>query len=230
MEVPIQSDPVSPPPITMTSLPVAFISSPKSLIPSTRLLFCLRKSIACTTPLRSAPFVGSPLLMVAPPERTKASNSFFNSSAVTSTPTLIPVLKTMPSASKTSSLLSITCFSILKSGMPYLSRPPTFSSLSKTVTKWPALFNCWAAARPAGPEPITAMDLPVLLIGGSAVIHPFVKAVSTIFFSMFSIETGSSLIPKTQASSQGAGHNLPVNSGKLLVECNIFAAFSHLPL
>jgi hypothetical protein len=41
--------------------------------------------------------------------------------------------------------------------------------------------------------------------------------------------TGSALIPNTQASSQGAGHNLPVNSGKLFVACNIRAAFSHFP-
>ncbi len=44
------------------------------------------------------------------------------------------------------------------------------------------------------------------------------------------MDTGSSFIPKTHASSQGAGHNLPVNSGKLFVECNILAASSHLPL
>ena len=43
------------------------------------------------------------------------------------------------------------------------------------------------------------------------------------------METGSSLIPKTHACSQGAGQSLPVNSGKLLVECKIFAAFSQFP-
>ena len=42
-----------------------------------------------------------------------------------------------------------------------------------------------------------------------------------MFFSIFSIETGSSIIPNTHDFSQGAGHNLPVNSGKLLVECKI---------
>ncbi len=32
--------------------------------------------------------------------------------------------------------------------------------------------------------------------------------------------TGSWLIPRTQDVSQGAGHNRPVNSGKLLVACS----------
>jgi len=77
---------------------------------------------------------------------------------------------------------------------------------------------------------MTATVLSVLTFGGCAVIQPSVKAVSTMFFSMFSMLTGSSLIPKTQASSQGAGHSLPVNSGKLLVECKISAASFHLPL
>ena len=35
------------------------------------------------------------------------------------------------------------------------------SDFSKTVTRWPALFNWSAAARPAGPEPTTATRLPV---------------------------------------------------------------------
>ena len=32
--------------------------------------------------------------------------------------------------------------------------------------------------------------------------------------------TGSSLIPRTQAASQGAGQSRPVKSGKLLVACS----------
>ena len=33
------------------------------------------------------------------------------------------------------------------------------------------------------------------------------------------IVTGSELIPSTHADSQGAGHSVPVNSGKLFVAC-----------
>ena len=43
------------------------------------------------------------------------------------------------------------------------------------------------------------------------------------------METGGLIIPRTHAASQGAGHNLPVNSGKLLVVCKIDNASSHLP-
>ena len=43
-------------------------------------------------------------------------------------------LKVTPSFSKISKRLSITFFSSLKSGIPYLSKPPILSSLSYTVT------------------------------------------------------------------------------------------------
>lgn len=49
----------------------------------------------------------------------------------------------------------------LKSGIPNRSSPPTFSSRSYTVTEWPALLSCSAAAKPAGPEPTMATVLPV---------------------------------------------------------------------
>ena len=48
-----------------------------------------------------------------------------------------------------------------------------------------------------------------------------------MYFSIISIETGGLIRPNTHAASHGAGHNLPVNSGKLFVECNIYKAFSH---
>ena len=48
-----------------------------------------------------------------------------------------------------------------------------------------------------------------------------------MYFSIISIETGGFIIPKTHAASHGAGHNLPVNSGKLFVECKRCNAFFH---
>ena len=41
------------------------------------------------------------------------------------------------------------------------------------------------------------------------------------------MDTGGLIIPKTHDSSHGAGHNLPVNSGKLFVECKISKASFH---
>src|SRR5690606_23002988 len=101
------------------------------------------------------------------------------------------------------------------------------SLLSKTVTQCPALFNWAAAARPAGPDPIIATRLPVLLFGGLGLIYPFSKAVSAIVFSIYSIVTGLLLILRTQLASHGAGQIRPVNSGKLLVLLNIRIASSH---
>ena len=44
------------------------------------------------------------------------------------------------------------------------------------------------------------------------------------------MDTGSFIIPSTHDFSHGAGHNLPVNSGKLLVECRISSALFQSPL
>ena len=42
--------------------------------------------------------------------------------------------------------------------------------------------------------------------------------------------TGLSIMLRVQEASHGAGQILPVNSGKLLVECKSAIAFSHSPL
>ncbi len=48
------------------------------------------------------------------------------------------------------------------------------SARSNTTTLWPARVSCWAAARPAGPEPMTATDFPVSFDGGIGTTQPFV--------------------------------------------------------
>src|SRR5690606_15903333 len=146
-----------------------------------------------------------------------ASKLDFNSSAVMSFPTWVLVTNFTPSLRITSTRLSTTHFSSLKSGIPYRSNPPMLLFFSYTVTWCPALFNWAAAAKPAGPEPIIATFFPVLVCGGLGFMYPSSKAFSAIDFSMYSIATGGLLIPKTQELSQGAGQILPVNSGKLLV-------------
>ena len=39
------------------------------------------------------------------------------------------------------------------------------SARSKTVTSCPARVSCWAAASPAGPDPMTATFFPVRFVG-----------------------------------------------------------------
>src|ERR1700749_2882616 len=63
--------------------------------------------------------------------------------------------------------------------------------------------------------------------GGEGAIHPISKPRSMMAHSTDLIPTGSSLIPRTQAPSQGAGHTRPVNSGKLLVIRSLFKASFH---
>ena len=64
----------------------------------------------------------------------------------------------------------------------------------------------------------------------SGFIHPFSQPLSIIEHSIVLIVTGLSSIFKVQAASHGAGHILPVNSGKLFVECNTSRASFHLLL
>ena len=65
--------------------------------------------------------------------------------------------------------------------------------------------------------------------GGSGMIQPSSKPLSTIAHSMLLIVTGGSLMPSTHEPSHGAGQTRPVNSGKLLVLCSRSRASRHRP-
>ncbi len=119
MEVPTQSEPVSPPPITMTSLPVARMSVPSGIAsPATRWLDWVRNVIANSTPDASRPGIGRSRGFVEPPARTTASNSASSCAAGWSTPTWTPVRNVTPSVVISSMRRSRTGFDSLKSGIP----------------------------------------------------------------------------------------------------------------
>ena len=134
-----------------------------------------------------------------------------------SRPASTPVTNRTPESAISRTRRSTIDLSSFMFGMPYIRRPPIRSARSMTVTVCPARFSWAAAARPAGPEPITATRLPVLTAGGSGEIHPSAKARSTIVHSIVLIVTGSPSRPRVHDPSQGAGQTRPVNSGKLLV-------------
>ena len=90
------------------------------------------------------------------------------------------------------------------------------SAFSNSVTACPARANCWAQARPAGPEPTTATFLPVRRGGITGSIQPSSQPRSTIAHSMVLIVTGLSSMLSVHAASQGAGQIRPVNSGKIV--------------
>src|SRR5437763_1399504 len=87
------------------------------------------------------------------------------------------------------------------------------------MTSCPARVSCCAAAKPAGPEPITATRSPVFVDGGTGTTQPSSHARSMIDTSTCLIVTESWLMPSTHAASHGAGQSRPVNSGKLFVAC-----------
>ena len=82
---------------------------------------------------------------------------------------------------------------------------------------------------PAGPLPTTATLLPVLILGGLGTIQPSSQALSMMEASMVLMDTGFSMMPRTQDPSHGAGQTRPVNSGKLFVSSSLSRASLHLP-
>ena len=119
IDVPTQSEPVSPPPITTTSLPVARSSpSAGTVSPATRRLAWVRKGIANSTPSASRPGSGRSRGFVEPPASTVASNSASNCAAGSVTPTCAPVRKATPSACIRATRRSTKRLASLKSGIP----------------------------------------------------------------------------------------------------------------
>ena len=81
-DVPTQSEPVSPPPITTTCLLVAMTWF--SMVSPATTLFCgVKKSIAYITPSNSRPLAGKSRGVSAPAVKMTASNSLSKSSALT---------------------------------------------------------------------------------------------------------------------------------------------------
>ena len=228
---PTQSVPVSPPPMTTTSLPRAWIGPPSdAAVEHAPPCWRVRNSIAKWTPARPRPSTGRSRGCVAPVQMTVALNSLRKIWGSTFSPTLALQMNLTPSCSMSRIRRSTTSFlSSFMFGMPYMSSPPGRSARSKTVTVCPARLSCAAAERPAGPEPMTATFLPVRTRGASGNTQPSAHPWSMIAHSMFLIVTGVLLIPRTHEPSHGAGQTRPVNSGKLLVRCRRSSASRQRP-
>ena len=172
------------------------------------------------TPSSSRPGASKSRSTREPIATTTASVAAASSSASTLTPTWAPYSNFTPSASSSSTRRSIIHFSSFASGTPNRISPPGASSRSWTVTVCPTWLSSAAAASPAGPEPMTAIERPVRCAGWRGTIQPSSKPRWTIAYSICLIITGSSSIARTHADSHGAGQIRPVNSGKLLVACS----------
>ena len=124
----MQSVPVSPPPMTMTCLPVASMIEPSYLETSCaeepralgsakrRCWFLVRKSMAKTTPSIWRPGIGRLLGTVEPIASTVASKSAETSAA--SAPTSVLVRKTTPSSAMSCTRRATVSLSSFMLGMP----------------------------------------------------------------------------------------------------------------
>ncbi len=221
MDVPTQSDPVSPPPITNTRFPCAEIRSFCGICaPAFTRFCCCNSSSAKYTPFRSRPSTGRSRGTPAPIVTQTASNFSSNSLVLKSLPTQTEGLNSIPSSASSFNLRSIIFLPSLKSGIPNRNSPPINSFFSNTVTRCPRRFSLFAQASPEGPDPTTATRFPVRLRGGRAVTYPSAKARSTIDTSFSRIVTGASCSFSTQDFSHNAGHTRPVNSGKSSVSAS----------
>ncbi len=118
-DVPMQSEPVSPPPTTTTCLPCARIGLTFcSGSPVTRRFCWPRNSMAKCTPSSSRPGIGRSRGFSAPPAMAIASYWLASSSTVMSLPTCTLVWSTTPSAIICSTRRSMVFLSSLKFGMP----------------------------------------------------------------------------------------------------------------
>ena len=125
----------------------------------------------------------------------------------------------VPSASICSMRRSRCRFSSLKSGMPYISRPPRRSARSNTTTSVAGAVELLRGgeARRAGAD--DGDRLPVAATRRLRRDPALVPAAGRRSHLDLLIVTGRALMPSTQEPSHGAGQTRPVNSGKLLVLC-----------
>ncbi len=157
--VPMQSLPVSPPPMTNTCLPLAFMRS--SLLnacpPRTRFCWASISNAKCM-PLRLRPGMS----------RSRACGVRCRCSRHRNLQAGVPrrrasfVLKVMPSAAMTRIHATVYDGLVEFEVRDTEAQQPSaaYSSFSNTVTSYPMRFSWLAAAMPAGPEPTTATFFP----------------------------------------------------------------------
>mmetsp|Transcript_22992 Transcript_22992/g.38480 ORF Transcript_22992/g.38480 Transcript_22992/m.38480 type:complete len:207 (-) Transcript_22992:5475-6095(-) len=186
--------------------------------------------MAYSTPASSRPGTGRSRGLVEPTARRSASALARTTESGMSLPMWALVTNLTPSFFMMSTRrCTMSILSAFMLGMPYIMSPPQRSERSYTVTMCPALLSWSAAAIPEGPEPTMATVLPVRVSGGRGTIQPSSNALSMMVISMDLMVTAVSLMPSTQALSQGAGHTRPVNSGKLLVVSSTSSACFQRP-
>ncbi len=101
--------------------------------------------------------------------------------------------------------------------MPWFIMPPGFACFSWTVTAWPISARLRAAARPAGPAPITATAFPLGGNHGSSTTGACARKSAADRFEK-QIATGSPRPsqPWRHSASQGREQTRPSTAGKTL--------------
>ena len=117
LAVPTQSLPVSPPPMTSTSLPAA-LTVRVAASPVSKRASLPRNSSAKWMPFFSRPGMAKSRALAVPRASTTASNFAFRYAGAMSRPISVPQTNAMPAFSRRAILRSMTVFSSLKFGIP----------------------------------------------------------------------------------------------------------------
>ena len=157
---------VFPPPITATCCPrktgVSLSGSP-AFIRFTR----VRYSLEDITPMRFSPGMFMKLGNPAPEPTNSPENPIScKSSYERVAPIMVLVSKETPICLSSSISASTTLLGRRYSGIPYFSTPPISCRASNTTTSYPSFAISPAKLSPEGPDPTTAIFLPV---GGASV-------------------------------------------------------------
>ena len=229
--LPTQSAPVSPPPITTTSLPAAVISRPAGGCGVRRLgaELARRPAVALVEVVHRE--VHAVELAAGHGQVARDAGARREHDRVEARAQLlgVDVAADVDAAAQLDALRGELLdaplddhFSILKSGTPKRTRPPIASSRSNSVTRVARAAQLLRGRHPRRPGADDGDPLAGLAPRRArASPSPPPTARSMIAFSICLIVTASpSRISSTHAASHGAGQSRPVNSGKLFVACS----------
>ena len=230
-EVPMQSEPVSPPPMTTTCLPSARIGM---TLPSgsslTRRFCCGRNSMAKWMPSSSRPGIGRSRGFSAPPASTTASWLGDQLGDVELDADMDVAVEGDALGLHLRDAAVDVALLHLEVGDAVAQQAAGLGVLLvdvDVVAGAGELLGAGEAGRAGADDGDRLAGLASR--GGSGLIQPSCQPRSTMAHSIVLMVTGSSMMLSVQDASHGAGQTRPVNSGKLLVECRFLSARCQSP-
>ena len=216
--VPMQSDPVSPPPITMTCRAEARIGSLLWIgsLPMRRFC-CGKNSIAKCTPVRSRPRTGKITRLLGAAGEHDRVESFEEGRGIEIDPYIHAIVEMHAFRLHLDNAAVDYMFFHLEIGNAIAQQTARLGVFLIDMDFVPSARELLRAGKPRGSRTDNGGTfLPVFAPAGSGLIQPFAQARSTIAHSMVLIVTGLSSMFSVQAASQAPGKSWPVSLRKVI--------------